>query len=633
MRSLFRYSNVPWITAFLCCLNGQAGVDHGQYLKWASAAVSGDIAKLANDIDLNAPTGLPFSPWSAGPGLLVAPLYFVLGFLQLEAGAGLITGYICVFCFWISLFRSLKLVAGESWAVIGCLLAAVGTPAGYYCSSISSETFGLAIASYLTLQAINAWKRQPVSIIGTAAATSLLLMVRSYLGVYAWPALVCGFVRARRKVWFAVASAAAMSTAFVQIGIVNFWMTGSWQQNAYSFGDEYFQSFDGAAPFFCNVLFDPFHGLIPSHPLVAVGIFCGLILLVDSLIHRRKLEAAVWFISTTAILVNLYVQSCWFYWWLAMSSFGMRGLVLASIPAILAIVRLGFRMQLALRWQSRRSVCLQNQDVGTGRFSSSLRKWQIVFGVAVVTTTAWGWIHLSCGVTNCVTLGDLGIEFLKSVVEWGQPIALICLGLSFFILRQTDFSDLKDGRWLHQWRGLLLLLFLAFSIREWIESPLQLVFVFYLTLICGWAYRLSNRRRKTWEYATKVLAPAALLVTLIFFGKLGIETTKKLAQIDAAEKNAKQRYVDESPTPVFNWPDARRAYLTLNQISRFHDQAVAIRGFLQRRYSDEFVARELDALQNERAPGLTVTRGQSFFVARVGNRSDWRSKKKHEQQD
>ena len=64
LNSLIRYSTVPWILILFCWLNSHAGVDHGQYLKWAEAAVGSDVYALANEKGITSTTGIPFSPWS-----------------------------------------------------------------------------------------------------------------------------------------------------------------------------------------------------------------------------------------------------------------------------------------------------------------------------------------------------------------------------------------------------------------------------------------------------------------------------------------------------------------------------------------------------------------------------------------
>jgi len=130
--------------------------------------------------------------------------------------------------------------------------------------------------------------------------------------------------------------------AIAQVGIVNRWMTGVVWRSPYQFGDEGFQSLKWSCPHWPHVLFDTFHGLLPTHPLVGVGLIAVVVLIAVSLVRRSMPEAAFWTLSVLAVAVNLYSQGAWFYWWLAACPcvFGMRGLVLAAIPAIVGLIRL-----------------------------------------------------------------------------------------------------------------------------------------------------------------------------------------------------------------------------------------------------------------------------------------------------
>lgn len=607
---------VVWIVILYCWFNSQPGVDHGQYLKWGRAFAESDPLVLENDCGLKSPTGLPFSPWSAGPGMLIAPFHQILEPLGLENGAGMICGYLCVPVFWFSSFFAFRLLAGRFWANVGVLFLAIGTPAGYYCSSISSETFALTAAAFLAWQTMESLFAKTgsgrIRLAGIAAATGVLLMTRSFLGVFAWPALLATWWRTERKMEFGVLSTLSVALAVGQILAVNWAMTGSALLSPYSFGDEYFRSFDSSAPYWKHVLFDPFHGLVLSHPLVALGLIAQAAVVGICLKAGRILEAMVWILFLTACGLNIYVQSCWFYWWMAISSFGMRGLVLCSLPSALATIRV----------------------LAIFRAEPHGKPYSFGFGILLVFSvvcSCWGWLNLCAGVTNCTTLMDLGSDLAQAGTSWFDLPGLLALVTAVLLTRFIS-SVMFPGDSLHQGSDdrseganstrlgpgirtnrcfLMLMIFLLLSllVRNLIESPPAgiLLLISAIVFCAGVVTGMADRRRLSAVLSTGWAV--ALVLMMGYFGNLAwVTASSRQDRFDRQAAMVNSEHSETTEPKSFNWPDARRAYLTLRQIPRFSSQAAQIRRFFERNYSTEFVNRELPLEYSESNPSLRVSR-------------------------
>ena len=330
--------------AVLVGLTSRPGQDHGQYMAWSSAALSGNIEELDDPAAPRSPVGLPVTQWLAGPGLLIAPFMAAATPLGWRESAGVIAGFVCALMFWSCFFTGMRDLAGRHLAVLGCAVAFVATPLGYYSVIVSSETYSLLPAGVLFLYCVALARRAPASLLGIGAATGMLLMLRPYLAVYAWPALGVAlrdeFARGKVPgIRCLLILGVPIALALLQVGTVNYWMTGNVLRSPYQFGDAQFQSLDWKCPYLGNVLGDPLHGLFPSHPLMGVGFVLIGWLAAASFYERRYREALLWGLSAVAIGINAYVQGCWYCWWLADGCFGMRGMLLASIPAMAAFLR------------------------------------------------------------------------------------------------------------------------------------------------------------------------------------------------------------------------------------------------------------------------------------------------------
>ena len=575
LNSLIRYSTVPWILILFCWLNSHAGVDHGQYLKWAEAAVGSDVYALANEKGITSTTGIPFSPWSSGPGLIIAPFYLAMKPFGLEGGSGLVAGCLCVAIFWISFFHALRHLTNSRSAALGCLLAAVGTPIGYYCCSISSETLSLAPAGYLMWQTVRGLERKPIQWPGLIAATAMLLMIRPFLGVFAWPALLTGFVRSTSRFKFlALASGAVLLAAF-QIGITNFWMTGNWMKTPYSFGDEWFKSFDWTAPYLTHVLFDPFHGLLPTHPLTFVGLVGLTVSAFLAAKQKRWLAFSIWLTYLFAAILNVYFQSCWFYWWMAKTSFGMRGLVLCSLPAVLS-------------WIDLRQQCLVNSgkvNVRRQLKSCSLR----LFDGLMIALVIWGWLNLCAGPINQTSFWELISVLQRELLSWFSFAGFVALAGSAFLLMSSRL--LRESTKSNQEFLTAIIWFLASAIFiRMLVDNWNVTFV--IVMVSVWstmAVGLWNRRQLEIVLAQRAIAIAAGLM-LVFFAWLSVDAFRLINEV-AAKRGGVVKEAEK--VLVFNWPDTRRAYLTLMEIPRLESQKNAIGEFFERNFDKDFLAENL----------------------------------------
>ena len=82
------------------------GPDFGHYFEWGRAAVSGNIFEL--DGDILAVGGVPFSQWSAAPGMLFATTYYAAGERIELRTAAYLTGWAAAMLFWVSAFTALR---------------------------------------------------------------------------------------------------------------------------------------------------------------------------------------------------------------------------------------------------------------------------------------------------------------------------------------------------------------------------------------------------------------------------------------------------------------------------------------------------------------------------------------------
>ncbi|QDU97465.1 hypothetical protein [Lignipirellula cremea] len=381
------------------------GPDFLTYADWSAAVYEGNIDRVFSHQHVSV-LGLPFNQWLAGPGLLIAPLNVLFE----EKQAAYIAGFLCAAVFWRLFYQGMRELTDVGGAWLACGTAFVATPLGYYSTAISSETFSLLPAGVLFQQTILLARTGRASTPLVACATGVLLMIRPYLGVFAWPVLLPLCYLACRRGWrpggiCVTLCGGAIGLASMQIGVVNYWMTGDPLRSPYRFGDDGFQSLDRSSPFLGNVLFDTFHGLLPTHPLVGFGALLLPVLLVRAWRQGENREAAVWALAIVATAVNAYIQGCWYYWWLAVGpTFGMRGLLLVSLPAMAGVMRAW--ALLADRPRSR-----------------------AVLTAVMLLGTLWSWLLLTQGPMDYLSWTYLLEGQLLELRFWGQlPQLLILLG-------------------------------------------------------------------------------------------------------------------------------------------------------------------------------------------------------------
>jgi hypothetical protein len=332
------------VAAVLLVAAPSAGPDLGFYVDWADATATADIFKLHGQV--LSPSGVPLSQWSAGPGLLFALGERALGSLAPLRDAALSVGSVSALVFWWA-FVTLLVRAGGGrplLSLFGAGAAFVGTHAGFYSQSHGSESLAYG-AGGLMLVLLTSPRWRPVDGAQVGVAAALLVLVRPQLALYALPALVLAAGRSWRArsegargaaVWTVTLAAIPLALTVLVTGVVNRWMTGSALQSPYAFSGAGFSSLDWRRPEFAAVLWHPFHGLLAYHPLYALG---AAALVVCILRARDSAERALWLGGLFAVLANLYLQASWYVWWMGTLSFGMRGLALAALVLIPALVR------------------------------------------------------------------------------------------------------------------------------------------------------------------------------------------------------------------------------------------------------------------------------------------------------
>ncbi len=482
---------------------------------------------------------------------MAAPIVWVSRFAEVESEAGLVVGIVCVVVFWINFFSGLKDLSDEATAVTGCLVALVATPLGYYCCAVSSETYSLLPAGVLFRQTVILMRGQQVNLLLIGVMTSILVMLRPYSGVYAWPVLIPAFViagqRGTRSLCLTTAAIAApLILAVIQVGIVHHWMTGDWTVSPYSFSGAGFKSLDPSCPYLWHVLFDTFKGLLPTHPLMGVG-FVALAGLCVWEMHRGHVrEASVWGLGVVAIAINSYIQGCWYYWWMASLSFGMRGLTLAGIPVIAALCRAGF----ICRKSPRRSVQAVPVIVGSG-------------------SVVWSWLLLVQGPMEYLEWSALlsgQVQILQFWLTDRWLLLAVSLATAGAFLRAGKNADFQMTGLI---AGGLAIAWLA-NRHEAVTLPLLIVYSLALVVVSSLRRFLH---RVTSAHQT-VLATLLLSSMLGFFCHLAIPTQKLIRPV--------------TPSEASQFPaDVKSAYQTLLTIPRLSGQQRKLEAFLRLKLGDE----------------------------------------------
>jgi hypothetical protein len=557
----------------LVVLASYEGLDHQQYLRWSAAIVKCDIEMLKVDQQfkpddnwVRAPTGVPFSHWSIGSGMLIAPAMFVLSPFGWQWQAGMVTGCLCSVVAWCALYKTFALLAGRTNAILGVAIAFLGTPLGYYSVSVSSETYSLLPAALIALQTITILLRSRASngdalVAGSLAA--MLLLIRSYLAAYAFPLLfLILFLTWKKSAVRGLVGMLLMGMPIVvSLGILlltNYWMSGNCFHAPYQFGDDQFQSLDWSAPYLGNVLFDTFHGLLPVHPLVGVGFLSMIGVWLRAIKAKQWPEAIVWFCSLLAMAINVYFQGCWWYWWLSDISFGMRGLVVPGIPATLACLR---ALQLLRR---------------------SHRGLATALLYLLVVCSLWSWLQLLQGPMSPLTWNHLCTNQLAVARQWAtEPEKLGLLLLSgVLILPLLPWRSPKEiALWVCSVGTTSFLLDRFLWFQPSLTATYAIIGVFALGATILYRFRFFPRAAHT-----KLVAGAFLLMVVSCL-PLALSTSASIKRPIAKKQ-------------VFTEADFVRGYQTLAGIPRFEAHRNKFADFIGR-YAGEERQKTISARQSD----------------------------------
>jgi hypothetical protein len=571
--SAFRSRLLPGLfvglLAALWIATAERGADYRFYARWAEAGVSGDIESLG-DIPRSA-MSVPYSNWYAGPGMLAAPFEYAASYIGMREWGMMWAGFVAAVAFWLALWLAVRELTDAETATWGSLVAACGTPLGYYTFSVSSETLTLLPLGVLSLCFARLLRGKVAPAMAIAAATGMLLIMRPYVAVYAWPVIwlaICQQTRMPQRIGACAAIGAAIILACLEIAIVNYWMKGDPLTSAYSFGDEYFQSFDTSCPHAYAVVFDTFHGLTPNHPLVLLGVSaCGVHAVLQ--LARRELVAAVaWWFWLLAAAVHVYFQGCWFYWWMAENSFAMRGLVPMAVPAILAL------------------------SAGVARLQKG----------SVSVTTSWKFVLVQCTVAACCIWSGLlwnqgPMDFLNwreltegqllLAKDWifGSRVSALWAAAPFALSTAVSFG----GSWLRHIVTIVCVEIVVAHLMERAEfssASLWVVYGFGLaSMATFWiAWSLPCIEERLFCSIAKS-ALAMFVLSLGVFARLSYFTTSCLDRQTVG-------YVE------FNEHDTARAYKSLILLAeadnRFQCQRLHLEAFLKRTYGADWLQSAID---------------------------------------
>ncbi len=323
---------------------GRAGPDFDHYLDWSRAFSRGDIFQLRSAI--LSPNNVPLTQWSHGTGLILALPQALTGQKFGPGPSAIAVGWLAGLVFWWAMGRLLFRAAGGDvpLALFGLGAAFVGTHAGFYSHTYGSESIGYALAGVLALSLfpIGRWRIRE-SLVGGAAA-ALLIIVRPNLAIFALPAaavLAARALGARRpagQTTAIVAIAWLIGTSlvgFLEVGLVNRWMTGDYLHPPYVYGGDGFHSVELASPQFLAVLLHPWHGLLAYHPVYAIGMAATIYLI---LLPGPGWERLGWVVLGVLVLAQLYLQASWYVWWLGTGTFGQRGMSITAVLLVPALV-------------------------------------------------------------------------------------------------------------------------------------------------------------------------------------------------------------------------------------------------------------------------------------------------------
>jgi hypothetical protein len=524
------------------------GPDFGHYFEWGRAAVSADIFELNGDVLSSG--GVPFSQWSAAPGILFALTYRAASDLIEFRTAAYLTGWAAAMLFWVSAFAALRVAARDSPGLVafGTGVLFVGTHAGLYSHTYSTELLASALIAATWAIALSQTGGGILASTAVAAAAGLLVFIRPYLVLYVtapvWLVVFresgSGHGTSPRRLMTLLAAAIPLVLAAAESAAVNRWMTGSPFQPAYVYGGFGFHSVDLLHPQPGAILTHPWRGLLAYHPLYGVA-FVALLMCAS----RRGPLRALWAATVVAALIHLWIQSAWHIWWLG-GSFGMRGLAPSAFPLVLALV------------------ATLAQDMNE-------RPWRVVWWVrASLLASVWSFPLLMQGTSDYLTWSELLAGQAPAAVVTGTLVLLwILVGIS---RRRWKVPDLRAEV---ACSGSILLAasigYLIARVNGRVSATLLLtaaiaaVGVFYLSRVTGW-----KRSALGGAAAAAVVLFAAQAV---IFGRLAVQTERYLASRNPPPR----QFQSVGAVPI---DDLRQNYAEYAGLEGFDDRKRRLRAYL-----------------------------------------------------
>lgn len=405
------------------------GPDSSHYIEWSKVFSSGNIQNLQSSSVSS--FGIPVSQWSHGPGLLFLIPHTLIPSISFERSAQIV-GWVCSIIFWVTMFMVFRELTRDNlkWTVLGLLLLFIGTPIGYYSSAFSSEILSscfMAGIIYFSL-IIYREKLKPHLTIGIGILSSLLIITRLNQIIFLiFPATVflykfltdVGHHRLKPLLYLVLITP-ILFFGMTQLIIVNHWVTGSFFVSPYVFGNPFFKSMDYYRPEITAVLFSSLHGLLIYHPLYGL---CAVFLL-SKLFKTKSFFDRLLLLSIALITVlNIYINSAWYVWWLGFGTFGSRGFTTLSLLLIPVFIRY-----------------LSKNEYNSKNHSNI---WLIFCLVPVV----WSYFLLLQGNTNFFTYKDLLTAQMNVLIQFiGENIGLVVLVLCLFGIFKTKWRTVKEGK-------------------------------------------------------------------------------------------------------------------------------------------------------------------------------------------
>ena len=442
------------------------GLDSIQYRKWTNCIESGElVAHSANTISVG---GVDFFQWTPSLACMSYWLKYV-GCSDPIFAFSLICKSIFVFNFWAAMDKLFP----SSTRNLGCLLLLCSTEVTYYLRTSGIECVSIMLVGVLSLQIARLLKSEPINWQVSLGCAFLLLVVKSYLSIYALPVIVFGLTDAYKESLNQFLFRFGQGIIFFLIGLCligthNQLMTGSFFDSPYTFGNEEFKSLDLANPsYFWNVMFDSFHGLLAVAPTTILGIGIMIWLPVRFGFAKDWRPFGIWSCCLFAVFINVWVNSCWYYWWMSNQSYGMRGLAMVGVPSLFALL------------------------VG---FETLNRRARIGALVLLVLCSSWTFTSLTQGPTGYVDWRTLivaqGKEWLYLFQSSGSlQIFLFCSIVLLFIpsvrksLRHSKFID-----WVCLYHLLLVLVYIGETFQSDLLVEIEYTIFFGLLFVASLAF-------------------------------------------------------------------------------------------------------------------------------------------------